>query len=219
MNYYKITNETEMHHGLKYKTGLNTDPIPFNPSGDCTTGGIYYARKDVLTFLDYGPWIRKVTFPKDAQVYKNPGKPEKWKADKVILGERTKITAKVIERLLSEGADPKARNSSALQWAAERGQTEIVKLLIPVSNPEADNSLALQWAAEGGCIEIVKLLIPVSDPKASNSSALRRAAEMGRIDIVKLLIPISDPKANNSIALQCAAENGHTDIVKLLTST
>ena len=172
MNYYKITNETEVHRGLKYKTGLNIDPVPFNPSGDCTTGGIYFSRKDVLIFLDYGPWIRKVTFPKDAQVYKNPGKPEKWKADKVILGERTKITAKIIEKLLNEGADPKAHNSLPLRRAAEMGRIDIVKLLIPVSDPKANNSIALQCAAENGHTDIVKLLIPVSDAKADDRALL-----------------------------------------------
>ena len=35
MNYYKILNESENHQGLQYKTGLNIDPKPFNPSGDC----------------------------------------------------------------------------------------------------------------------------------------------------------------------------------------
>jgi len=40
MNFYKILNEEETHHGLKYQTGLNEDPLPFNPNGDCEPGGI-----------------------------------------------------------------------------------------------------------------------------------------------------------------------------------
>ncbi|NCU31536.1 MAG: hypothetical protein EOM23_01060, partial [Candidatus Moranbacteria bacterium] len=63
---------------------------------------------DILAFLHYGPWIRKVTIPKDAKVYENPGILKKWKADRVILGRKYKITAKVIQRLIKEGADPKA---------------------------------------------------------------------------------------------------------------
>jgi hypothetical protein len=84
-------NIKEKHHGMQYQTGVNIDIVPFNPSGDCKPGDIYFAREDIFAFLSYGPWIRKVTLPEDAQVYENPGTPRKWKADKVILGEREKI--------------------------------------------------------------------------------------------------------------------------------
>jgi hypothetical protein len=98
MKYYKITNTDECHKGLQYKTGLNIDPKPWNPRGDCESGGIYFAKGDILSFLNYGPYIREVTIPADAQVYKNPGTPEKWKANKVILGQRRKITLLEIGR-------------------------------------------------------------------------------------------------------------------------
>ena len=163
MNYYKILKESECHNELQYKTGLNIDPIEFNPSGDCEPGGIYFAKEDILYFLDYGPWIRKVTLPEDAQIYENPGEPKKWKADKVILGEREKITVEVIKRLIDEGADPKINDSYPLRWAARNGHTEIVKLLIPISDPKVYNSEALRWAAQNGHIEVIKLLIPVSE--------------------------------------------------------
>jgi len=64
MNYYKILSKDECHHDLQYKTGLNVDPKPFNPCGNCEPGGIYFSREDILAFLGYGPWIRKVTLPK-----------------------------------------------------------------------------------------------------------------------------------------------------------
>jgi len=179
MNYYKITNENEIHYKMAYKTGLNVDVLPFNPSGNCERGGIYFSREDILTFLDYGPWIRKVELPEDAKVYENPGSPKKWKADRVILGERRKIDLQVIKELLEEGADPKANDSFALGWAAENGHVEIVKLLIPVSDPKARDSEALRLAAEREYTEIVKLLIPVSDPKANSGEILRLAAKKG----------------------------------------
>ena len=162
MNYYKITNEEEQHHGMKYKTGLNVDVLKFNPVGDCEPGGIYFSREDILAFLEYGPWIRKVIIPEDAQVYENPEYPKKWKANKVILEKRRKITAKVIKELIEEGADPKACDSKALRFAAYNGHLEIVKLLIPVSDPNACNNYAIRLAARKGHLEIVKLLIPVS---------------------------------------------------------
>jgi len=219
MNYYKILNEKENHNDLQYKTGLNVDPIPFNPYGDCKPGGIYFASRDIFAFLDYGPWIRKVTLPEDAQVYKNPNLPEKWKADKVILGKRRRITAEVIQKLIDEGADPKVNDSNGLRWAARNGHLDIVKVLIDKgAEPSAYNSHALQLAARNGHLEIVKLLIDNgADPTANCSCALRFAAENGHLEIVNLLLEHeADPKAINSYTLKWAARNGHLEIVKLL---
>jgi len=163
MNFYKILNKKECHFGLQYRFGLNIDPLEFNPSGDCSPGGIYFSREDILAFLDHGPWIRKVILPDDAHVYENPSYPKKWKADRIILGEREKITAKVIKRLIDEGADPNADNSYPLIWSTMRGNLDIVKLLISLSNSKANNSEALRISASDGHLKTVKLLIPVSE--------------------------------------------------------
>jgi len=216
MDYYKILNKKECHHELQYKFGLNNDILEFNPSGDCEPGGIYFSREDILYFLEYGYWIRKVTLPEDARIYENPGTPKKWKADKVILGKKEKITAKVIKRLIDEGVNLKIDNSFPLRWAARYGHIDIVKLLIPISDPKAISNEALRSAAINGHTKIVKLLIPVSDPKAINSEALRIAAESGYTEIVKLLIPVSNPKAQENEALRSAVYNEYTKIVKLL---
>ena len=216
MDYYKILNKEECHYGLQYKFGLNIDNDEFNPRGTCEPGGIYFSREDILAFLVHGPWIRKVTLPEDARVYENPGKPRKWKTDKVILGKKEKITAKVIKRLIDEGADPKICDSWPLRCAAEFGHLDIVKLLLPYSDPKAKNSEALRYAAENGYFEIVKLLLPYSNPKVCNSEALRYATYGKHLEIVKLLLPLSDAKAYNSWPLRCAAEHGYVDIVKLL---
>jgi hypothetical protein len=215
MNYYKILNEEEYHHKLQYKFGLNIDPLKFNPYGDCTSGGIYFSREDILYFLDYGPYIRKVTLPEDAQIYENPGEPKKWKADKVILGERENITAEVIKRLIDEGADPIISDNYPLRWAARYGHTEIVKLLVSVTNPKIHNSYILRNAACHGHIEVVKLLLPLSNLEMNNI-ALKYATYNGHTEIVKLLIPVSDPKSYDNIALVWAVERGYTDIIKLL---
>jgi len=129
MPYYKITNETETHNGLKYKTGLNLDPRPWNPSGNCEPGGIYFSREDILAYLDYGCWLRKVTLPPDTPIYANPGTVVKWKAPRVILGRRVKITAGVIRRLIAAGADVHVYDDWPLCWASENGRVEVVKVL------------------------------------------------------------------------------------------
>ena len=216
MKFYKITNEEECHHDLQYHDGLVEDIKPFNPSGDCTPGGIYFAREDILFFLNYGPWIREVTIPPGAQIYKNPGKPEKWKADKVYLHPRRRLDTAVIRELLAEGADPKVGASLPLMWASSRGWLDLVKILLPVSDPLVSLSETLRTAVEYGHLDIVKFLLPYSDPKAIDSLALRMAVSRKRIDIVKLLLPHSDPTACNSQALRLAVENGCQVLVDLL---
>lgn len=101
MPFYKIMREDSIHNGLYYKKGLNIDPIPFNPTGSCRAGGMYFASSYILNFLDYGPYIREVVIPTGASVYIED---EKIKADRFILGNRIKITSDVIIRLLDEGA-------------------------------------------------------------------------------------------------------------------
>jgi len=159
MNFYKITNQDEKHYGMQYKTGLNIDVLPFNPQGDCEKGGIYFSREDILAFLDYGPWIRKVTLPENEEVYENPDTLKKWKSHRVILGKRKKITTRIIQELIEAGANVHADNDHALRWASEYGHSEIVKILLSAgADVHANDDMALQWASENGHSEVVKIL-------------------------------------------------------------
>lgn len=118
MKFYKITNKEEIHNGLQYKTGLNIDPLPFSTEKPCSPGGIYFAREYILEFLEPYAWIREVTIPPTAEVFKEvPLKVEKWKASKVILGERRLITLNVIKELVEEGAIVDTPHGTPLSYA------------------------------------------------------------------------------------------------------
>ena len=190
MNFYKITNEEEKHNGLQYKTGLNVDVLPWNPSGDCAPGGIYFSREDILAFLGYGPWIRRVTIPEGTEIYENPGEPKKWKAHKVILGERRKIDANVIKGLLEEGANIHTQNDYALRWASQNGHFEVVRILLKHgANVHARTDCALRWASQEGYLEVVKLLIGHgADVHAVDNWAFKWARENGHTEVVELLL-------------------------------
>ena len=159
MKYYKITNKEENHNGLQYHDGLIEDIKPFNPSGSCKSGGIYFASKDILVFLDYGPWIREVTLPDGEEVYENPGSPKKYKSHKVILGKRKEIDLDVIKDLVKEGADIHANDNEALRWAAENGHLDVVKYLVSMgADIHALDDGTLRWAAINGHKDVVKYL-------------------------------------------------------------
>ena len=86
--YYKITNQEECHRDFQYQTGLNVLDRPFQENGSCVAGGLYFTTLEHLhDFYQYGVWLRVVIIPDDALMVKDPAG-NKWRADKIILGER-----------------------------------------------------------------------------------------------------------------------------------
>ena len=118
------------HNGFKYQEGLNIDTIPFDPTGTCRPGGLYYSSEDIFAFLDYGDYIAEVEIPEDAQVYEDPSRSiRKWKADKIILKERKVITERILLDLIEEGASVNVRCNYILQYAHDYGHNSLIALL------------------------------------------------------------------------------------------
>jgi len=202
MKFYKFTNEQENHDGLQYHDGLNIDSLPFNPSGDCKPGGIYFAREDILFFHNY--WLREVTLPEGEEIYENPGEPKKWKAHQVVLGKRRKFDYEICRELLEEGAKP---TSLVLEWASANGYLDIVKLLLKTG--VKPTSLALDWASSNGHFDIVKLLLEAG--VELTKLALVCASRNSHLEIVKLLLEAGAKPTEWALELA-----SHLDIVKLL---
>lgn len=89
--FFRLTNKEELHNGFQYKTGLNEDTEPFNPTSRCSRGGLYfYAEHQVHTYnrhVTNPHYIREVTFDglNGVQIYDEG---DKLKANKFNLGER-----------------------------------------------------------------------------------------------------------------------------------
>jgi hypothetical protein len=160
MKYWKITNETETHYFMTYKDGLNVDILPFNPSGDCQSGGIYFASEDIFAFLNYGPWIREVTIPEGVPIYENPGSPKKFKSPQVILGPRREwANVKVLKELIDNGANIHSYQDYAIRWASLNEQLEIVQFLANNgANIHSYQDYAIRWASINGRLEVVEFL-------------------------------------------------------------
>ncbi len=45
LRFFKLTTHNELHHGFQYTTGLNIDSLQFNPTGECSSGGLYFLMK------------------------------------------------------------------------------------------------------------------------------------------------------------------------------
>ena len=64
MKYYKVTNYDETHHGYIYKDGMNLLDKPFEETGSCVKGGLYFTTiKHINKFYDYGCYLREILLP------------------------------------------------------------------------------------------------------------------------------------------------------------
>ena len=141
--------------------------------------------------------------------------------------------ADICRLLLAAGAEPNSRNkwkNTPLQWACNKGHTEVAKLLLAVpgidavaTDANADTNLAI--AAMNGRTDVVELLLAAGvDPSTKNkwgNSPLQWACNKGFAEVAKLLlavpgIDIAAPDANGDTNLAIAAMNGRADVVKLL---
>jgi hypothetical protein len=81
--YFKVLADDLIHHGYKYKLGLNVDTLPFNPNDSCGPGGLYYTTEEqVLSYSDYGSLIAEVE--PMGQTYKDP-ECDKWITDQLYV--------------------------------------------------------------------------------------------------------------------------------------
>jgi|SRR6185437_12849270 len=91
MVFIKLTNKSEIHNDYEFHDGLNIDIVPFNPTGECKRGGIYFTDESRIHIWEAcHEYYRIVTIPDNALVY---AERDKWKANKIILSERREIKA------------------------------------------------------------------------------------------------------------------------------
>lgn len=89
--FYRITNELELHRGFQYQTGVNIDHLPFDSTGECIGGGLYFTELNKMAIWIESPssvYIRQVEIMDDSFVHIQRNK---FKADKFILRERVLI--------------------------------------------------------------------------------------------------------------------------------
>jgi hypothetical protein len=68
--FVKFINSGHTHHDFKYKLGLNEDIIPFNPTGQCSSGGLYFTEmKYAKQWRSYGVNLATIELCPDAHFY------------------------------------------------------------------------------------------------------------------------------------------------------
>ena len=92
--FYKVLTTHCKHYDFTYQHGLNIDHIPFNTSGICSLGGLYFTEVDKVSYwIDRfkSVYIAKVTIPSNASVYVEK---DKFKADQFVLDLDNKVLIK-----------------------------------------------------------------------------------------------------------------------------
>lgn len=84
VNMYKFFYRNLAHRDFIYTLGLNVDTEPFNPTGECLPGGLYFCQESdcYKYFTTYDQKVGIIEIPNDAQVYIEKNK---FKADRLII--------------------------------------------------------------------------------------------------------------------------------------
>ena len=204
--FYKVLRPDLIHHGFRYRPGLNIDTVPFDPSESCKPGGLYFADiKNLLKFLNYGNQIAEIEIPDDSLVYIENNK---FKTDKFIIGNIITNETEILQ-LLKQSRDAGCPwNESTCEFAAKNGHLEVLKWVKDNGCPWnewtcVDAALnghldVLKWARDNGCLW--------------NSYTCHDAALNGHLEVLKWARDNGCPWNERTCAN--AAANGHLEVLK-----
>ena len=186
--------------------------------------------EDLLHFLSSYPNLDYLKEIKVLRTGKHPKAPEGGlSADdkpskEITLEMALKLCSLHIAALNKDGC----KGYTPLHWAARKGKTEVVKLLLEhganVNAKDRFGNTPLHLAAWKGKTEVVDLLLTNgADINAKNNDGetpLHWAACNGHTEVVELLLERdADTEAKNEYGttpLHLAADRGHTEVVELL---
>lgn len=123
----------EKHHGFQYVDGLNVLTDKFSYNGSCVPGGLYFTdTKNILNFLTYGIYLREIKLPHDDKDFKIVKDGNKWRANKIILGQRYNLSdVATIKMLLENGA--RKEFIELFYWSYTNNYSKIIDWLFNVN--------------------------------------------------------------------------------------
>jgi len=125
-----------------------------------------------------------------------------------------------VKSLVARGIDPRSQHDFALVVAADRGNTELLRILVAEYGLAVDawDGAALHHAAASGQMAAVRFLLERgSDVESRDNRALRWAVLRGHADVVSLLLDQgADRQVLTAEDLTSACGNGHLQLVEYL---
>ncbi|ANB51113.1 hypothetical protein [Powai lake megavirus] len=130
--FYKFIDEGWIQRGFLYNEGLNILDKPFEKTGSCVPGGLYFTDiKNIHNYLSFGTRLVEVTIPIDAQVVIDDYDSHKWRADKIIIKNIGIITdIDTIKYLINEGANFTKYIPKFFDTSIKNNNFELLKYLL-----------------------------------------------------------------------------------------
>jgi hypothetical protein len=243
--YFIITNKKEnqnkIHHDknrTQYNEGLIEFPGEFNddPNYLRHDNGLYVTdAANILKslFLNYGVYLREVTFPTlgekpNFKMIKCKSE-DRWRSNMIIIGKRYDLHNIDTFKHLIEHHNAKIHDST-FTWSIANDHFDILKYLVSkrgniyvsyYDNINFDN--ALYVSVLFGRLDYVKYLfeygkISISHKNTNHMNVFFINIKEGYLDIVKFFMEHgANMYVRNDIMLRCSVESGHLSIVKYLT--
>lgn len=127
--YYKLTKYDFKSRGFEYKLGLNIDTNPFNPSGCCSGGGLYFCELENLhQFEKHGNYLTPIIVPHDIPMYKETHTDsckhtantyEKLKAPCIYVLPRVRIDNPVVNKFICQASPLNTRFISCMLHSSD----------------------------------------------------------------------------------------------------
>lgn len=126
----------------------------------------------------------------------------------------------LVKNLVARGIDPRPQHDFALVVAADRGNTELLRVLVEDYGLAVDawEGAALHHAAASGQMASVRFLLEKGcDVESRDNRALRWAVLRGHVEVVRLLQAQGASRhVLTAVDLTSACGNGHLPLVKYL---
>ena len=120
------------------------------------------------------------------------------------------------KKIINQGIDLTADNNMFIQVASERGNIEIIHLLLEHGvDITANNNEAIQRASDEGHLEVVRLLL--QHGAIPTDEAIKSASRRGHLEVVRLLLKHgANSSTGNNYSIKIASKFGYIEIIKLL---
>jgi len=211
VQYYKITNREEIHHGFPYQDGLNVLKEPFNDDEQksCVAGGFYFSDKqNIKNFFSYGSNLRIIYLPtedRDFKMVKDPAG-DKWRANKIIFGEKHSLynpgTYKLLDLCISDNKDLPTR-------AAIEGNIDFLMNQIEQNY----NSDVIDHASANGHIDILQWCQDSITPFFHTENAMDLASDNGHVNVLQWWKDSGLKLLYTDDAMDSASRNGHIHVL------